>query len=235
MLGLNLIHVSKSGHLCRQVPDIDHTMDSNVTDKAPLSRATNEVTFVRIVEKIVVSYVKNFDCNTLAAICDLPASLWFFVINSNRVYTPCDEEHMYVLPLIIIYCTYHSSLGISENNFHPYTRILRLYSLIGKTSYRQISWNLEAARLDVTLVVSRQNLKSISAVLLPSGLSNFIGIWKVKTPISPLRVSTWSRDKTSVRLVNGGPGVTVKLSKHNTSWRQEDMPFRIVDFTWWSE
>ena len=31
---------------------------------------------------------------------------------------------------------------------------LGLYSLSGKTSYRQISWSLEAARLDVAMVVS---------------------------------------------------------------------------------
>ena len=44
---------------------------------------------------------------------------------------------------------------------------LDLYSLSGKTSYRQISWSLEAARLDVLMIVSLWNLTGISAALLP--------------------------------------------------------------------
>ena len=35
-----------------------------------------------------------------------------------------------------------------------YVAIQGLYSLSGKTSYRQISWSLEAAKLDVAMVVS---------------------------------------------------------------------------------
>ena len=38
-----------------------------------------------------------------------------------------------------------------------------LYSISGKTSYRQISWSLEAARLDVAMVVSLWNLTGIPA------------------------------------------------------------------------
>ena len=49
-----------------------------------------------------------------------------------------------------------------------------LYSLSGKTSYRQISWNIEAVRLCVIIVVSRWNLTAIS--LLPRCLSNFRAI-----------------------------------------------------------
>ena len=41
-----------------------------------------------------------------------------------------------------------------------------LYSLSGKTSYRQISWSLEAARLDVAMVVSLWNLTGTSAAAL---------------------------------------------------------------------
>ena len=54
-----------------------------------------------------------------------------------------------------------------------------LYSLSGKTSYRQISWSLEAARLDVTMVVSLWNLTGTSAAALPRYLSNFRAIGKV--------------------------------------------------------
>ena len=45
------------------------------------------------------------------------------------------------------------------------TQSLVLYSLSGKTSYRQISWSLEAARLDVAMVVSLWNLTGTSAAL----------------------------------------------------------------------
>ena len=41
-----------------------------------------------------------------------------------------------------------------------------LYSLSGKTSYRQISWSIEAARLDVAMVVSLWNLTGTSAAAL---------------------------------------------------------------------
>ena len=54
-----------------------------------------------------------------------------------------------------------------------------LYSLSGKTSYRQISRSLEVARLDVTIIVSLWNLTGISAALLPRCLSNFRAIGKV--------------------------------------------------------
>ena len=56
---------------------------------------------------------------------------------------------------------------------------LGLYSLSGKTSYRQISWSLEAARLDVAMVVSLWNLTGTSAAALPRYLPNFRAIGKV--------------------------------------------------------
>ena len=40
-----------------------------------------------------------------------------------------------------------------------------LYSLSGKTSYRQISWSLEATRLDVIMIISLWKLTCISAAL----------------------------------------------------------------------
>ena len=53
---------------------------------------------------------------------------------------------------------------------------LGLYSLSGKTSYRQISWSLEAARLDVSMVVSLWNLTGNStAAEVPA---NFQSDWK---------------------------------------------------------
>ena len=56
---------------------------------------------------------------------------------------------------------------------------LGLYSLSGKTSYRQISWSLEAARLDVAMVVSLWNVTGTSAAALPRYLPNFRAIGKV--------------------------------------------------------
>ena len=81
-----------------------------------------------------------------------------------------------------------------------------LYSLSGKTSYRQISWSLESARLGVIMIESLCNLTSISAALLPRCLSNFRAIGKVQTRISRLRDLARSCGKTSYRLVNRGPG-----------------------------
>ena len=54
-----------------------------------------------------------------------------------------------------------------------------LYPLSGKTSYRQISWSLEAARLGVIIIAPLWNLTGTSAALLPRSLSNFRAIEKV--------------------------------------------------------
>ena len=54
-----------------------------------------------------------------------------------------------------------------------------LYSPSGKTSYRQILWSLEAARLDVAMVASLWNLTGTSAAALPRYLPNFRAIGKV--------------------------------------------------------
>ena len=54
-------------------------------------------------------------------------------------------------------------------------RVPGLFSLRGKTSYRKISWSLEAARLDVLMIVSVWKFQGIS----PMCLSNFRAIGKV--------------------------------------------------------
>ena len=57
-----------------------------------------------------------------------------------------------------------------------------LYSLSGKTSYRQISWSLEAARLDVAMVVSLWNFDrhlGSSAAEVPA---KFQSDWKSLNP-----------------------------------------------------
>ena len=80
-----------------------------------------------------------------------------------------------------------------------------LYTLNGKTFYRQIPWSLEAGRLHVKMIESIWNLTGILAALLPRCLSNFRAIGKFWTRISRLRDFTGFRGETSVRLVNRGP------------------------------
>ena len=82
---------------------------------------------------------------------------------------------------------------------------LGLYSLSGKTSYRKISWNLEAARFGFKFFQSLWNLAGTSAALLPRCLSNFRAIRLLQHPISRLRDFTRFGGKTSYRLVNRGP------------------------------
>ena len=90
-----------------------------------------------------------------------------------------------------------------ENVIH-----LGLYSLSGKTSYRKISWSLEAARFGFKLFQSLWNLAGTSAALLPRCLSNFRAIRPLQRPISRLRDFTRFGGKTSYRLVNRGPAGT---------------------------
>ena len=80
-----------------------------------------------------------------------------------------------------------------------------LYSLNGKTSYRKISWSLEAVRFRFKLLQSLWNLAGTSAALLPRCLSNFRAIRPLQHPISRLRDFTRFSGKTSYRLVNRGP------------------------------
>ena len=96
-------------------------------------------------------------------------------------------------------------------------RSLGLYSLSGKTSYRKISWNLEAARFGFKLFQSLWNLAGTSAALLPRCLSNFRAIRPLQHPISRLRDFTRFGGKTSYRLVNRGPEVG-----EWTRWRRRD-------------
>ena len=80
-----------------------------------------------------------------------------------------------------------------------------LYSLSGKTSYRKISWSLEAAKFGFKIFQSLWNLAGTSAALLPRCLSNFRAIRPLQHPISRLRDFTRFGGKTSYRLVNRGP------------------------------
>ena len=81
-----------------------------------------------------------------------------------------------------------------------------LYSLSGKTSFRKISWSLEAARFGFKLFQSLWNLAGTSAVLLPRSQSIFRAIRPLQHPITRLRDFMRFDGKTSYRLVNRGPG-----------------------------
>ena len=102
------------------------------------------------------------------------------------------------------------------NTSHPLckhtTMYQGLYSLSGKTSYRKISWSLEAARFGFKLFQSLWNLESTSAALLPRCLSNFRAIRPLQHPISRLRGFTRFGGKTSYRLVNRGPELGLNLA-----------------------
>ena len=54
-----------------------------------------------------------------------------------------------------------------------------LYSLSGKTSYRQIAWSLEATRLDDAMIVSLWNLTGTAAAEVPA---KFQSDWKSLNP-----------------------------------------------------
>ena len=89
--------------------------------------------------------------------------------------------------------------------------LLGLYSLSGKTSYRKISWSLEAARFGFRLFQSLWNLAGTSAAALPRCLSNFRAILPLQHPISRLRDFTRFGGKTSYLLVNRGPELATKI------------------------
>ena len=73
-----------------------------------------------------------------------------------------------------------------------------LYSLSGKTSYRRISWNIEAAKLDVIMIVSLWYLTDIFAALLLRCLIHFKAIGKVLIRILRFRNLTRSCRKLSI-------------------------------------
>ena len=129
--------------------------------------------------------------------------------------------------LTTVHCNYRVCWWTDPARSKGFTRhgidyvFLGLYSLSGKTSYRKISWSLEAARFGFKLFQSLWNLAGTSAVLLPMCLSNFKAIRPLQHPISRLRDFTRFGGKTSYRLVNRGPAgisrVTSRITLNNPS------------------
>ena len=69
--------------------------------------------------------------------------------------------------------------------YHPDPDLIQgIYSLSGKTSYRKISYNLEAMGLDVIMIISLWNLTGISTAVLWRCLSNFRAVLEKSTPES---------------------------------------------------
>ena len=103
-----------------------------------------------------------------------------------------------------------------------------LYSLSGKSSYCcQISWSLEAARLDVLVFVLLWYLTDTPATLLPKCLSNFRANGKVQIRISRLRDLTRSCGKRYYclmrycLLVNGSLFIDIKETQ-SSGWIVSD-------------
>ena len=94
-------------------------------------------------------------------------------LSNDEIYEPV------AVAQVMVWC--HTS----ENSTHEspmnqctglYTCHQGLYSLSSKTSYRKISWSLEAARFGFRLFQSLWNLTGTSAAALPWCLSNFRAI-----------------------------------------------------------
>ena len=83
---------------------------------------------------------------------------------------------------------------------------LGLVSIYDKTSYRKISWSLEAARFVFRIVRSLWNLTGNSAALLPKCLLNFKAMRYFKVLFTWLRDLTRSYDKTPYRILKWGSG-----------------------------
>ena len=123
-----------------------------------------------------------------------------------------------VFPLLLA----NANCGTNGTVGKWYATMLGLYSPSGKTSYRKISWSLEAARFEFKLFQSLWNLAGTSAALLPRCLSNFRAIRPLQHPISRLRDFTRFGGKTSYRLVNRGPDVTSLLCSHLCRYHGKD-------------
>ena len=84
-------------------------------------------------------------------------------------------------------------------------------SISENTSYRKISWSIEAARFVFRIVR-----------LLPMCLSNFKAIRQFEVPISWLRDFTRSYNKTSFWILRRGPG----------SWHYGSVPAATISKLW---
>ena len=120
----------------------------------------------------------------------------------------------------------HQRYGIYPT-LPEYSGLQGLYSLSGKTSYRQISWSLEAARLDVAMVVSLWQAPRQQHCRGTCQISERLEKFKLR--ISRLRDFTRSCGKTSYRLVSRGPGPHLNI---NTVFPVMGIPMLKVRRSW---
>ena len=99
----------------------------------------------------------------------------------------------------------YSFLNLRQTTLAEEAPLPGLYSWSSKTSYRQISRSLEAARFGFKLFYSLWNLIGTSVAPQPRCLSNCRAIRSLWHPISRLRDFASFGGKTSYRLVNTGP------------------------------
>ena len=97
--------------------------------------------------------------------------------------------------------------GLVLINLFSIDRTLGPVSISEKSSFRKISYSLEAAIFVFRIVRSLWNLTGTSAAVLPMCLSHFKGILLFNVPISWVRDFTRSYGKTSFLILRRGPGV----------------------------
>ena len=108
------------------------------------------------------------DCPSARKATLMNMDKYFIWIHYERLHNHNNAKHNKTVCIFLgIYCIFLVLPWFSN-----------LYSPSGKTSYRQIR-SLEAARLDIIMIISLWNLTGISAAPLPRCLSNFKAIGKV--------------------------------------------------------
>ena len=117
------------------------------------------------------------DCPSASKATLMSMDKYFMWIHSERLHNHNKAKHNKTVCIFIgIYCMYliqgwKDTFWCCCNSLVTGTQ--GLYSLSVKTSYRKISWSLEAVRFGFGLFTSLWNLAGTSAAALPRCLSNF--------------------------------------------------------------
>ena len=138
----------------------------------------------------IVWFVHQSFSDTTAILVDPQHALWAHWMQLSP--TPQQETAQRYLPIFfktswstqltsnLVFVIMTRGPLLSLPAFHALTleinSPLGLYSLSGKTSYRKISWNLEAERLGAMIIAPLWHFTGILAALLPRGLSNIRAI-----------------------------------------------------------
>ena len=123
------------------------------------------------------SQLLDFIWHQQLEICSYSILIFFQIDNSFRKMQFC-----YTVPWNL---TDTSAAALKRRWRAPIAKMLQgLYSLSDKTSYRKISWSLEAASFGFKLFLSLWNLTATSAAALKRRLSNFGAILRNLTGVS---------------------------------------------------